>query len=313
MPTFYLALGTRPSWQDLNLALACGQRDFLVPAGSRAAQRLRSTPGVRVVLDSGAWPPDNPDRLSLPAYVRDVRSWCGHPRFAWACTYDTIGCAARTAADHQRLLSYPWPVGEVPIVPVTHYPNGSAGDIIGDLRDTLDNLDDEERHSYPLGLNLGAVDGPTDWPACAIGGLVPAHYSNDAAVWYEALITELEAADELCPLTRRIHLLGISRPSWVLRSSLVQSFDSSMPARQAAHGWPKIAPSYTDAFGLTPARLQRSRAARFVYWVCWIRAAVGLPWQRVEDSLIADDPAGPADQQCSAGHQLPLELVPTWT
>lgn len=309
MPTFYLALGARPCWQDLDLALACGQRDFLVPAGSRAAQRLKNTPGVRVVLDSGAWPPDNPDRLSLPAYAREVRSWCSRPNFAWACTYDTIGSPTKSAADHERILTYPWPAGDAPVVPVTHYPEGGADDIIGALRDTLDDLDDEERHSYELGLRLGAVDGPTDWPACAIGGLVPAHYSNDAARWYETLITELEAAHELCPLSRRVHLLGISRSSWVLRSPLVQSFDSSMPARQAARGWAKIAPSYTEAFGLTPAKLQRSRAARFVYWICWVRAAVGLPWQRVDEALLTDDPTTSAEDFAQTRYQLCLELT----
>jgi hypothetical protein len=250
---------------------------------------MRRIAGVRIVLDSGAWPPDNPHRLSRDAYARAVRAWCGNPAFAWACTYDTIGNAKQTDHDHAWLLAQPWPHAEPPIVPVIHYPQSTAEDIIGELLRDLELLDQEERHSTALGTALGAVDGPVDWPACAIGGLVPARYATDAAAWYEELIAALEAADTLCPFMRRIHLLGISRASWVLRSPLVISFDTSLPARQASYGWAKIAPSYTEAHGLSPAKLQRSREARLVYWICFVRAAAGLPWQAVNQALLRDD------------------------
>lgn len=288
-PLFYFACGARPSWRDIELAIACGQTTFLVPAGSPAAEMLRRQAGAQVMLDSGAWPQVNPSRLSLPAYARTVRGWCHEPSFAWACTYDTIGAPAQTARDHAWLLSQPWPLGEAPIVPVIHYPGGTAADILDELLLDAELLDESERRSTELGCLLGAVDGPVDWPAYAIGGLVPARYSTHSSVWYQRLIGALEAAKTLDPFTRRIHLLGISRPSWVLRSPLVMSFDSSMPARQASFGWEKIAPSYTDAFGLTPDKLKRSRDARLVYWIAWVRAAVGLAWQAVDEALLRDD------------------------
>jgi hypothetical protein len=138
--------------------------------------------------------------------------------------------------------------------------------------------------------------------------LVPARYSTSAATWYEKLIAALEAADILCPFTRRIHLLGISRASWVLRSPLVMSFDSSMPVRQAGYGWAKIAPNYTEAYGLSPAKLQRSRAARFVYWLCALRFTIGLPWQTLDEALLSDD----LPRHCSATpwrqHSLPFTI-----
>jgi hypothetical protein len=73
-PIFYFACGARPCWRDVELAIACGQISFLVPALSRAANHLRRIPGIRVVLDSGAWPPDNPSRLSREAYARVTRA-----------------------------------------------------------------------------------------------------------------------------------------------------------------------------------------------------------------------------------------------
>ena len=133
-------------------------------------------------------------------------------------------------------------------------------------------------------------DGPSDWPMCAIGGLVPAHYSRDSACWYERLIADLEAAATLDSFQRRIHLLGVGRPSWVLASPLVMSFDSSGPARLALIGFDQgIGRAYTDAYGLSVAKLRRSREARLVYHVADYRARVGLPWQRVDAEALLDD------------------------
>lgn len=52
-----------------------GQRHFLVPAGSLAARRLRDIPGIRVALDSGAFPPNNPRRISLSDYWNEILTW----------------------------------------------------------------------------------------------------------------------------------------------------------------------------------------------------------------------------------------------
>ncbi|PDW05120.1 hypothetical protein [Candidatus Viridilinea mediisalina] len=71
-PTFYFALGARARPHDLVIALHVGQRHYLVPAGSSTERLLARTPGVHVVLDSGAFPPGNTARLSLPHYAHRV-------------------------------------------------------------------------------------------------------------------------------------------------------------------------------------------------------------------------------------------------
>jgi hypothetical protein len=306
-PTFYFACGARPRRRDIELALTCGQTAFLVPALSYAAGQLRRIPDVQVVLDSGAWPPVNPERLSRAAYARELRSWCAQAGFAWACTYDTIGDAARTQRDHDWLLGQPWPGDEPPIVPVVHYPDGNAHAILAERLATLDMLDAEERRSAALGTWLGAVDGPTDWPACAIGGLALARYARDAERWFDTLIAELDAADTLCVYARRIHLLGVRRASWALRSPLIQSFDSSQPARFAAYGGPA---RNAERFGLSEDKLARSRDARLVYALCAIRASVGLPWQAPEEALLSDDAPTRHALHTATYQQLSLDLPP---
>lgn len=136
--------------------------------------------------------------------------------------------------------------------------------MIGDLlRDRALCFDDDEQVQLAQRVDWGFADepdGPSDWPVCAIGGLVLAHYSRDSACWYERLIADLEAAVTLDPFQRRIHLLGVGRPSWVLASPLVMSFDSSGPARLALIGFEHgIGRAYTDAYGLSVAKLRRSR------------------------------------------------------
>jgi len=75
-PIFYLAIGGRSTLADLHLVLETGQRHFLVPAGTLMAERLRCiNQDVRVVLDSGAWPIHNPQRLTLEQYAAEILRW----------------------------------------------------------------------------------------------------------------------------------------------------------------------------------------------------------------------------------------------
>jgi hypothetical protein len=306
-PLFYFALGARPRRRDVTVAMLAGQQHFLVPAGSPGATLLRHTPGVHVVLDSWAFPPGNRDRPSLARYAHLIADWYQQNSvanlarngacFDWALSYDTIGDAVASVRDDLKLQAL---VGQIcrcldlPIVPVTHYPGPGADAIIGDLcRDRALCFDERERAEVALHRAwhfLQIPDGPPDWPVAAVGGLVPARYARQAAAWYEQLVTELEAARDLDPFQRRIHLLGIGKPAWVLRSPLVVSFDSSAPARLAATGFDHaIARSYCEAYGVSVAKLRRSREARLAYHLIDYRARVGLAWQCVNESALLDD------------------------
>lgn len=181
-------------------------------------------------------------------------------------TYDTIGDGAVSEHDDaqlQALCRQLCRTPDPPIVPVIHYPCAGADAMIGDLlRDRARCFDDEEWAQLAQRLAWGFADepdGPSDWPIGAIGGLVPAHYSRNSAYWYERLIAHLEAAVTLDPFQRRIHLLGVGRPSWVLASPLVMSFDSSGPARLALIGFDQgIGRAYTDIYGLSVVKLRES-------------------------------------------------------
>lgn len=132
-PIVYLAIGGRSTLADLQVALAVGQRHFLVPAGTAMADTLRTIPAdVRVVLDSGAWPIDNPDRLRLPAYAAAVMRWQqpdgSWGRLDWCAAYDHITDPAATQRDYRRLVGifHASGVENTPVVPVTHYPDGPS-------------------------------------------------------------------------------------------------------------------------------------------------------------------------------------------
>lgn len=76
----------------------------------------------------------------------------------------------------------------------------------------------------------------------------------------------------------------------MLASPLVMRFDSSGPARLALIGFDQgIGRAYTDAYGLSVAKLRCSREARLVYHVADYRVRVGLPWQRVDAEALLDD------------------------
>jgi hypothetical protein len=299
-PTFYFALGARPAHRDLAVALAVGQTAFLIPAGSTATAWLRVMDGVRVVLDSAAWPPGNPSRPSLEAYVDALQSWRqadgAWGNLDWAAAYDHIGDPSRTQADYRRLMLLLAHHGaaDAPIVPVTHYPGDAATEILHEVTCSLA----KSREDVVAGV------GPFNPPCYAIGGLVPAlsptrpRAAFDAAdAWYTRLLRELEAAADrdspdrssINPGLLQLHIFGIGRPAFVLRSPLIHSFDSSGPVQLAQYGWPKLAPRYTPEYGLSAEKLQVSREARLAFWLIDYRARVGLPWRRVDERDLLDD------------------------
>src|SRR5262245_24055893 len=138
-PTFCFAIGARPAAVDLETALAVGQRDFLIAVGSTITSMLQQLPGVRVVLDSAAWPPGNHNRPTLEQYVEAILDWRqpdgSWGNLAWAAAYDHIGDPAQTQRDYQRLLALLSEAGaaDAPVVPVTYYP-GPAVDRTCDRR-----------------------------------------------------------------------------------------------------------------------------------------------------------------------------------
>lgn len=293
---FYFAISSRPRKRDLQIARLVGQTHLLVPAGSLGARMLRHRHEFNVVLDSWAWPPHNPERPTLDGYWREVKTWRngdGSWRCDWFAAYDTIGDGGQTQQDYNTLLTMmdADDLADAPLVPVTHYPGVGAIDIL---------VDYHLGHAGTRGDLVNSVDGCLRRPGYALGGLVPARYSDEADTWYGHLLAELEAATDdadaayddwlLDPQLLNLHLFGVGRPSWVLRSPLVQSFDSSGPAQQARFGWPKIAQhGYTAIYGLTQAKLAHSREARLAYWLMHYRNAVGLPWTTVDETLLLND------------------------
>lgn len=303
-PTFYLAIGGRSTLADLHTCLAVGQRHFLVPAGTLMAERLRCiSQDVRVVLDSGAWPIHNPKRLALTDYASEILRWRqgdgSWGRLDWFASYDHILDPAASQRDYHWLLALLNDAGaaDAPLVPVTHYPSGHAAHVLLDLE-----------IGY-AGNRADLVDGTSTRPCYGVGGLVPVlapiqpqSVFDAADDWYDDLITELEQAsladveDASCidPELLSLHLFGIGRPAFTLRSPLVASFDSSGPIQQARFGWQKIAPHYDPRYGLSAEKLQRSRLARIAYWVLRYMAWAGLPWQPfVDPATLADDTIPP--------------------
>jgi hypothetical protein len=301
-PIFYFAIGARFSRRDLEVALRVGQRHFLVPGCTSGANALfRCRENVTVVLDSGAWPLNNLDRPSLRRYADEIWRWQQrdqHERFAWALTYDHLGNPTATERDHEQLLALlrrrdPYLLDEEsPVTPVLQYNAGrsTADGIVGDLLAIRACWDDDEEDYYNALVCHGQQPVLAGRPACAIGGLVPQRYSDEASGWLDHLLTDLErAATQFDPSWFSIHLLGVARPDWVRRSPLIASYDSSGPAIQASFGWQKIAPSYDERYGLSPAKLQRSREARLAYWLMHYRDAGGLTWSAVAEDELADD------------------------
>lgn len=268
-----------------------GQHAFLVSAGTRGERMLRTMPGVRVLLDSGAWPIVNPQRVTREQFWWIVRWWSRDSRFTYAMSYDHILDPQRSAEDHAWLLAQPWDTEVPPVVRVAHYPTATADDIIGEALHDLADLTSSEIAELQSLRQRGFVVGDPYQPKVAIGGLVPAHGDNESRDWYNALLSDLSSqqAELLDMSERRMHLLGVSKPDWV-NHPLVASFDSSTPARMAAlGGWKAIAKRYDSAFGISAEKLQRSREARLAYHLIRIRNAVGLPWTRPNECDLLDD------------------------
>jgi hypothetical protein len=287
-PTFYFAIGARPRRRDLDVALSAGQRRFLVPVGSTAIAWLRHRPDVRVALDSAAWPPDNPNRPTLAAYTQAILAWRlpdgSWGNLDWAASYDHIGNPLATHRDHARLLALLRSYGacNAPIAASVQYPEDAGAAILRDAE----------------GIAL-AASAPAR-PRFGIGGLVPVlrptqprTVFREADAWFDAVLDDLTAAVDagVDPASVSLHLFGIGRPAFVLRSPLIHSCDSSGPAQMAMHGWQTIAPRYTPAYGLSAEKLQTSREARLAYGLVAYAAALGLPWHPVDDTDFHDDPA----------------------
>lgn len=295
MPEFYFALGRSPAGRDWEVCRLVGQRHFLVPAGSLAERSLRTMPDVSVIIDSGAYPPGNPDRPTLEQYWWIVRWWSKQlDRFAWAASYDTLGDPARSARDHDRLLDQPWRwPDDIPVVRVVAYPHHTAGDILAEVTDTLDDFDDEELRQYRQLLAAGELAVHNGRPACAVGGLAVAHYAELSRFWYRQLLADLEiaAGTEVDISHCQLHLFGVGRPDWV-NHPLVQSFDSSAPARLASvGGWGAVCRYYDPAFGLSLAKLRQSREARLALFLMRYRQITGALVQPIDEALLHDDGA----------------------
>jgi hypothetical protein len=288
--TFYYAIGRDYRRADLDIALATGQRHFLVPAGSLAARRLRSVSGIHVALDSEAFPPNNPKRISLPDYWDAVLSWRRGPgdwgSLDWFASYDTIGDPARTL--HGEL--------ELRKLIKRDAPNAPLMKVVGF------GMPVEEAAAAILAHPLSGEARPS----YGIGGLAVQRYSVAADRWYQELLDQLErAADEQLEGVG-LHLFGIGKSSWVLRSrrGLVTSFDSSGPGRMAGvAGGTRIARRYTPIYGISIEKLQLSREARLAYYLASWRHSVGLSWNRLDESMFVDDPMLPQGIQ----HALELD------
>lgn len=297
MPQFYFAIGRAPALRDWAVCRLVGQRHFLVPAGSPAERYLRAQPDVSVILDSGAYPPGNTARPSLRQYGWIVRWWSGQlDRFAWAVSYDTLGNPAQSARDHDRLLDLPWRwPDDIPVVPVRAYPHHRASDIFAEVLQLCDDFNDEENAQYERLLAAGELAAHGGRPACAVGGLAVARYAKLSTTWYRQLLADLEraAGAQVDVSECRLHLLGIGRPDWV-NHPLVQSFDSSAPARLASlGGWDSVRRYYDPAFGLSLAKLRRSREGRLALFLMRYRQIASQAWQPIDEALLRDDGAQP--------------------
>lgn len=295
-PSFFLAIGSRPMRRDYEVAIAAGQRQFLIPTGSTAIVWLKSQPGISVVLDSAAWPPDNNERPTLEDYAREILSWRRPDgtwgNLAWAASYDHIGNPERTRRDHARLLAMLrlMDAPDAPIVASIQYPEDGAAAILGDVDLNTNVHGGHPRARYGVG-GLVPVLSPTTVRA--------AH--QEAEAWFDEMLANLEwsADDGIDPSLLQLHIFGISRPAFLLRSPLIASFDSSGPIQMASNGWQKIAPRYNPIYGLSAEKLQQSRSARLAYWILDYRSRAGLEYQPVTDDLFENDSAPPAALQLS--------------
>lgn len=295
-PTFYLSLGRSPRRRDITVARLCGQRDFLIVPMSGPVRWLQQhdpqLADASFVLDSAAYPIGNRYRPTREQFYAIARYWqraLGH-RLHFVFGYDHIADGGRSQRDQDWLEAQDWRA-DAPPIRVWHYPTASAHDLVGGFCDTvLDMLTEEEFDDYRLHRDFGLYDGPADYPVAAIGGLVVARYCREAHAWYRRLLEDLEheAGREVDRFNKRFHLLGIASPQWI-HHPYVFSFDSSGPFRNAALGAAAVMRRFHEEFGLSPAKLLRSREARLAHEILRYRWQAGLPTTAVEESLFLDD------------------------
>lgn len=290
MLRYFFACGGAVTLRDLDVALACGQRHFLVSVGTPAATHLRRLSGVRVVLDSGAWPPGNPRRPPFEAWWQELGRWRKAPddygNLAYAIAYDTIGNEAATdrayAVTRERLFSR---APDRPIVPVLGF--GQAPEPLA-----------WELEIGWEGMRTDLVEsgGGLDRPMIALGGLVPQRGSAAARAWVERvanILTDLVEEDGLDPDMLGVHVLGSTKPEYLapLRATGIPvSCDTSTPAKQASVGEAALAWGYTERYGLSRALLRRSRFARIAFWLCRERDRLGLPWTTPDAAWLEELP-----------------------
>ncbi|NJO81568.1 MAG: hypothetical protein HC828_01575 [Blastochloris sp.] len=277
--TYCYACGGATSLRDLDVALACGQRDFLVSVGTSTARHLRTLSGVRLVLDSAAWPLDNPKRPSFEAWYQELRGWRQAPddygKLRYAIAYDTIGNAAASERRYADVMGkmVDRAVTDLPIVPVLQFPAAPLGIGLDLLQSWAGQRDD-------------MVDGGgfSDRPVYALGGLVPQRGRAAAVAWVQAVADELEMLIEdegLEPEYLGIHVLGSTLQKYLtpLRRLGVPIWcDTSTPAQHASTSDASLRWGSTDRYGIPRDLLQRSRYARIAFWLCRERDRLGLPW-----------------------------------
>jgi len=286
---YFFACGGAVTLRDLDVALACGQRDFLVSVGTSAASHLRALQRVSVVLDSAAWPMHNPKRPPLDAWWQEVRHWRQGPgdygNLEYAIAYDTIGNAPATARAYaetrDRIFAR---ASDTPIVPVLGYGQAPIGISI-ELTEGWE------------GMRPDLVDGDGSYvrPAFALGGLVPQHGSKAAIAWMAsvaAVITEL-VDDGWDEGALGVHVLGSTHLPYLrplAATGITVRCDTSTPVQQAKAADAALAWGFTDRYGLHRDLLQRSRYARVAFWLCRERDKLGLPWQTPEPAWLEELP-----------------------
>lgn len=290
MYRYFFACGGSVTLRDLDVALACGQRDFLVSVATPAARHLRAMRGISVVLDSAAWPMSNPGRPPFEAWWQDVRRWREGPgdygNLAYAIAYDTIGNWPQTERDYAATAGRIFErAPDTPIVPVIGY--GQPPELI----------------TYGLavgreGMRPDLVDGDGSLvrPAFALGGLVPQRGRRAAVAWVRSVarvIADL-VDDGWGDEALGVHVLGSTHTPYMRAladAGITVRCDTSTPIQQALAGEAALAWGYTPRYGLSRELLARSRYARVAFWLCRERDRLGLPWETLDPRWLEELPS----------------------
>jgi hypothetical protein len=292
LPIYCLAIGGAMTLRDLDVALACGQRHFLASVATPTVRHLRTIPDATVVLDSGAWPINNPQRPSLDAWWQELRRYrCGpgdYGNLAYALAYDHVGDPARSEEDSNTVMGKVFEreaAGDAPIVPVLQFPTSPQ--------------------AIALDLECGWAGTRPDWvagagdfarPVYALGGLVPQRGNVEAVQWVKDvaeiltdLIDEGWNAEAL-----GIHVLGSTRQVYLdplLEAGVPVWCDTSTPGRNAGFGIAAFGQNrYSDRYNIPWPLIKQSRFARLAYWLCRERDNLGLPWCSPDLAWLAELP-----------------------